>query len=310
MAQQDIAPTDNGADSLTKIEANFTELYTGANINAADAKTTPADADEIGLIDSVTETLMKLTWANLKATLLTYFYTIFPAKDGWMPVADSWSYASADAPTFVITIPAGGTSLYSPGMRIKLTQTTVKYFIITAVADTILTVYGGTDYTLVNAAISAISYSTQKAPLGFPLNPGKWTVETKSTAQQEQVSPVQNTWYNIGSNSISIPIGSWDIMAEGNFRGRVASGTEVNIQVSISTSNNSESNADNTFICESTGSTGDHRAYIQKTKTVKATVATKTTYYLIFRTLLTGQAEIRLRGDHGSTIIRAVCAYL
>ena len=27
MAQQDIAPTDNGADSLVKIESNFTELY-------------------------------------------------------------------------------------------------------------------------------------------------------------------------------------------------------------------------------------------------------------------------------------------
>lgn len=79
MAQQDIAPTDAGDTSLTKIEANFTELYgnvedlqDGTQLHALTAKTTPADADEIGLIDSVTETLMKLTWANLKATLLTW----------------------------------------------------------------------------------------------------------------------------------------------------------------------------------------------------------------------------------------------
>lgn len=75
--QQDIAPTDAGDTSLTKIEANFTELYTGANIHSADSKTTPADADEIGLIDSAASyVLKKLTWANLKATILAYFTTV------------------------------------------------------------------------------------------------------------------------------------------------------------------------------------------------------------------------------------------
>lgn len=70
MAQQDIAPTDNGADSLVKIEANFTELYTGANIHSADSKTTPADADEIGLIDSAASYVIKrLSFLNLKLAI-------------------------------------------------------------------------------------------------------------------------------------------------------------------------------------------------------------------------------------------------
>ncbi len=63
--------------------------------------------------------------------------------DGWVAVTDVWSYASADDPVFVITVPAGAEDLYSPGMRIKLTQSaTVAYFIIVAVADEALTVYG------------------------------------------------------------------------------------------------------------------------------------------------------------------------
>lgn len=40
-------------------------------VHAADSKTTPVDADEIGIIDSeASNVLKKLTWANLKATLV------------------------------------------------------------------------------------------------------------------------------------------------------------------------------------------------------------------------------------------------
>lgn len=84
--------------------------------------------------------------------------------DGWTPVVDSWSYVSGST----ISVPAGAASLYAVGDKIKFTQTTVKYFYITAVADTVLTVTGGIDYTVVDAAISAVSYSHQSSPVGFP----------------------------------------------------------------------------------------------------------------------------------------------
>jgi hypothetical protein len=42
------------------------------------AKETPVNADLVPLVDSAnSNALKKLTWANLKATLLTYFYTLF-----------------------------------------------------------------------------------------------------------------------------------------------------------------------------------------------------------------------------------------
>lgn len=85
-------------------------------------------------------------------------------SDGWISVSDSWAYASAST----ITVPAGAASKYAKGDRIKLTQTTVKYFVIVGVADTVLTVLVNTDYTVANAAISAISYSHELSPVGFP----------------------------------------------------------------------------------------------------------------------------------------------
>lgn len=54
---------------------------TAADTHAATSKTTPADADEIPMTDSAaTFNLKKLTWANLKAALSTYFDSIGVAK--------------------------------------------------------------------------------------------------------------------------------------------------------------------------------------------------------------------------------------
>ena len=101
------------------------------------------------------------TYADTKTTLATVLSTI--ASD-WQSVTNSWTYASATT----ITVPTGAASLYKKGDKIRLTQTTVKYFYVIGVADTVLTVTGGSDYSITNAAISAISVSHNSNPIGFP----------------------------------------------------------------------------------------------------------------------------------------------
>ena len=50
----------------------------GVVINGADAKTTPVDADMVGLMDSAAANILKkLSWSNIKATLKTYFDTLY-----------------------------------------------------------------------------------------------------------------------------------------------------------------------------------------------------------------------------------------
>lgn len=86
------------------------------------------------------------------------------ALTGWIGVSDAWTFASSTT----ITIPAGGLTKYAKGDKLKLTQGgSVKYFYIVGVADTILTITGGSDYTLANSAISAISIARGNA-VGFP----------------------------------------------------------------------------------------------------------------------------------------------
>ena len=84
--------------------------------------------------------------------------------DGWIFANESWAYASATT----ITVPSGAASKYQKGDKIKITQTTVKYFYIIGVADTVLTVTGGSDYTVANTAITEEWYSKVASPIGFP----------------------------------------------------------------------------------------------------------------------------------------------
>jgi len=64
------------------------------------------------------------------------------------------------------------TSVFPVGTKIKCTQTTVKYFYVIAAAysggDTTLTLTGGSDYTVANAAITEFHYSHAAVADGFP----------------------------------------------------------------------------------------------------------------------------------------------
>lgn len=84
--------------------------------------------------------------------------------DGWVQVTDTWTYASATT----VTVPSDATTKYSVGDKVKFTNSGSKYFYITAVSATVLTLNGGSDYTVANAAISAVYYSKAATPLSFP----------------------------------------------------------------------------------------------------------------------------------------------
>jgi hypothetical protein len=269
-------------------------------ISELPATTAPIPADIIPIVTdlSTTPVTKKVTVQNLLALV---------TQTGWISVSDSWAYASADNPTGVITVPSGAVSLYNTGDRIKLTQTGVKYFIVTGVTDTTLTVYGGTDYTLANAAISSIYYSHQKSPVGFPTNPLKWTQELKDSSVVNQVNPVAGTWYNLGAISLSIPIGSWNIYYQCLIYATRAAAGVLSQVVTLSNANTTESDVDlsNSMYLPSTV---EIELTFTKSKTIL--LASKTTYYLNSKTKNADCTNIYFGGTQCTNIIRAICAYL
>ena len=231
------------------------------------------------------------------------------SSDGWVASGKAWTYASADDPTFTFTIASfDATTQLSVGMRIKLTQTTAKYFIITKVVfddpGSTVTIYGGTDYDLANAAITLPYYSTQKAPLGFSLDPEDWTIEVTDATTRSQAAAVQNTWYNLGTVSVDIPIGVWHVSYKLVLMSSVAGN---NLFVTLSTANNSESNVDYTRASRTKGDTFEYESI---NCDFPLNIATKDTYYLNTRTTTAGAPTIYNDNAGDKLIIRAVCSYL
>jgi hypothetical protein len=87
------------------------------------------------------------------------------AWDGWLETGETWEYASENT----ITVPTDATAKYQKGDKIRLKQGgDYKYFYVVGVAATVLTVTGGDDYTVAEAAITDNYYSKSENPQGFP----------------------------------------------------------------------------------------------------------------------------------------------
>lgn len=229
-----------------------------------------------------------------------------PSSGDWNVISATLAYASADGPTFVANTSVDLTLIISVGMKIKLTQTAVKYFIVTAITSTTITLYGGTDYTLANAGISNIYFSFVKAPIGFPLNPDKWTVTATFNTNAPQSSAGANAWYNLNSALIVVPIGLWKI--EYSVIAQCGPGTSVDryLNVTLSTANNSQSNAAYSNQFAQPACTFSRFPFY---KEFIYSTASKISLYLNTMSNVAVESLSNL-GTETPTIIKAVCAYL
>ena len=233
---------------------------------------------------------------------------------GWISaVEEKWTFASADDPTYTLTIPGDFSWKYCKGQKVKLQQAggTTRYFIITNVSysspNTTLTLYGGIDYDLANSAIIEPYFSPAKAPFGFPLDEAKWRVESLATSDSSQASPTASTWYNKGG-SLGIPVGRWRVEYAAELEVTRAAAGALDVFATLSTASNSEVNKEaTTKIGISSGIS--MRGSVSNCGYVLE-LAAKGTYYLNCKTGQASMTAITFKGSEQKTKIRAVCAYL
>lgn len=122
---------------------------------------------------------------------------------GWIDPEETWTYASST--TF--TVSGDVTSKYRKGTKIRLTQTSVKYFVVTDVTygapNTTVTVTAGDDYTIANAAITDNFYSYDSCPQGYPsyFNYDNFTVTLD--AGNLVSSGSKNGWFSVNGNIVN-----------------------------------------------------------------------------------------------------------
>jgi len=146
---------------------------------------------------------------------------------------------------YELTVTGDKTAYFKAGQKIKFTQdASTKYAIITYVetsgGNTILTVYGGTDYAISANAITSAKLAKTKTPYDFDCSSLKWSI-IKSFTPYTKTSPSGGTYYNTGSaNSFYGEKGEWNYSGCFTYGGDCPSSFAVNIM--FSESNNSKSN--------------------------------------------------------------------
>lgn len=302
----------------TQESSNVRSILVGDNIVAGITKKTLTDIEGLfptGAVVGTTDaqTLTNKTLTSPAINTPTIDTPTVRNWDGWEDGNITPTYSSADSPTFVMNIPADVTTVLQAGDRIKLTQSsTVKYFIVTAVGaysggNTPITLYGGTDYTLANSAISAYFFSHAKSPFGFNTSPAKWTQTTSSSSLLSQANPTTGTWYNIGSISLVVPIGLWKISFSLMTITTKSSAGALEMYTSLSTANNTQGSGPLTSRISS-NATIEHGVMTYREDIIS--VASKTTYYLNGLTNQASTTNLYFDGQTGDLLVKAVCAYL
>jgi len=315
-------------NSSTKREVIHFTSVGGSSVTAADDPTDGSDASGRGCAGSITtgantshDQGVTVIIGAVKQYWDRYYTAVTDAQTGWIDANESWSYSSWDdtngVSTAVITVPSGATTKYQAGMRVKFTQPTdgVKYGIITKVAATALTVFINTDYDFDNEAITSPYYSPMSTPFGFDRDPEKWMVETKSSTLYSQASPSGGTWYNLGSLSIDIPIGIWNVeyfVTVANDLGTGASRDLSDNNATLSTTTNSETDSDFTSRSSVLEADTTSQLYVSNelSRRKSLNLSSKDTYYLLEMTNEGSSDWLRIFNSNAPAIIRATCAYL
>jgi len=236
--------------------------------------------------------------------------------NGWIPAPGTWTFSSADAPVYVVSVNQDVTGILKAGMKFQGVQSSiVKNFFIQVVGNysggaTLLTLYGGLDSTLASGAITSPFYSTARAPFGFPTSRDRWTVTMSDVTLRTKSSPSANTWYGlpVGSElNIVIPIGKWEVKFQAAIGQDFATTGYCSTYGCLSTSPTSKANN----ICDVYFYVGLVAIAVgQVGKTELLSLAAKTTYYPVLMTDVGSAASLHMFNSRSKLLIEAVCAYL
>jgi hypothetical protein len=155
-------------------------------ITAAVAKTTPVDADNIGITDSgASNILKKVTWANVKATLKTYFDTLY----GYLGVPQN-----SQSTAYTLVLADAGKHIFHPSA-----DTTARTFTIPSNASVAYAI--GTAITFVNqngAGVITIAITTDAMRLAGAGTLGSRTLGANGVATALKITATE--WIISGSN--------------------------------------------------------------------------------------------------------------
>jgi hypothetical protein len=155
-----------------------------------------------------------------------------------------------------------------------------------------------------SSTVTSSAYSVMASPFGFVSDKGRWTIRSLLNSSYSQATPVQNTWYNIGSFKLDVPAGGWtaeySVFIQ-SYKGSTGFGTST----TLSTGSSSETDITSTCSLFSDDNATSFSGNLQLNQTsinIYIKTTTSTPYYLNARTVYTGVSGIIVSNGRCSTI--------
>lgn len=236
---------------------------------------------------------------------------------GWTASGEAWSYSAWSSTTRIaeVTVPTDATTKYQPGMRVKFTQSTggTKYGIVMKVEATKLHILVPVGITFNNETLTDIFYSGEYAPFGFDSSPANWALEFTDNSNRLQASPALNTWYNPGSQSLTIGVGKYKLSYSANVYMNHNSSATGTIHVILHTANNSGSTSSKfyrrLYATLNAGSSFALIGAVYAEDDVGVASSTQT-YYLNALCDYASAGNVGFWNSQGKSVIKAIPAYL
>ena len=186
-------------------------------------------------------------------------------------------------------------------------SSTLDYGIVQKVTASTITVQVAEGCTIpTTGGVSAVSYSTQKIPFGFPSQKKKWTVFNYIKAGTI-VGSTANTWYGGDRFLLNIPLGSWDVTYQIRHKSvRTGSADYRVMYATLSTSSSSESAPEySSFQQYGVFTAADTNVSAEHCKQMDIETTTMTPYYGLVKEVQTMTAQ-----ELNESRITALNAYL
>lgn len=236
---------------------------------------------------------------------------------GWVATGESWTFSAWTTATRVgvVTVPSDATTKYTPGMRVRFSQTTggTKYGIIHAVTATTLAIFFPEGTTFVNETITSPVFSALDTPYGFPRDRNMWRLRFASVTGNTANTPAKATWYKpLSTAQLTLGTGKWSLGYRTNPRGAGTSSSWVTQKTTLSTTTNSETLAESTTM--SGGDSPANGLLIYSGAHVAANISIEVTganptYHLLHLVDSQGPTQGSC-GIVGNTYIEAFSAYI
>lgn len=239
---------------------------------------------------------------------------------GWTEEAETrtWTFVSANAGnnTFVVTVNEEITSFMRPSLRVRAKQGAgYLYFIVHAVeldtTNTLVTLFGGTDFDLSAGNLTDVAWSPERFPLGFPTNPGKYSIEVIDANYRVQSPVTIYIWTNPGgaNEQIALPVGVWVLGYEAFASGNT-SANNFEIWTTLSTANNTESNSKLTDVAYvAAGGSSYALVGLKMSASDVVVITSQQTYYLNIMTDTSTVSSLYFGGNTTPVRIYAKSAY-